>query len=72
MIAGGLRGAATKGMEPAYWWDGLDNDVLRWLNERTTPGEVIAFSPVFNVAPLHIWNTLRPKTVDPQKQRFQW
>jgi hypothetical protein len=72
LIAGGLRGAAAKGMEPAYWWDGLDDDVLRWLNEQTTPGEVIAFSPVFNVAPLYEWNRLRPKTVDPQTHRFQW
>ena len=72
LIAGGLHGAAAKGMEPAYWWDGLDGDVLRWLNERTTPGEAIAFSPVFNVAPLHAWRSLRPKTVDPETQRFQW
>jgi hypothetical protein len=72
LIAGGVAGAGVKGMEPAYWWDALDDEVLGWLNERTTPGEAIAFSPVFNVAPLHAWGKLRPKTVDPQTQRFQW
>jgi hypothetical protein len=72
LIAGGVRGAAAKGMEPAYWWDALDNDVLLWLNQRTPSGEAIAFSPIFNVAPLHVWNKLRPRAVDPQQERFRW
>jgi hypothetical protein len=72
LIAGGLRGAAAKGMEPAYWWDGLDNDVLRWLNDRTPLDEAIAFSPVFDVGPLHAWGRLRPQRVDPETQPFLW
>ena len=72
LLAGGLRGAAEKGMEPTYWWDGLDNDVLTWLNERTGPGEAIAFSPIFNVAQLNAWGRLRPKHVDPQRAAFKW
>ena len=37
ILAGGLRGAADKGMEPTYWWDALDNDVLQWLNDACRP-----------------------------------
>jgi hypothetical protein len=72
LIAGGLRGAAEKGMEPAYWWDGLDNDVLSWLNQRTDPNEAIAFSPISNMTQLHEWSKLRPRDVDPEKEQFKW
>jgi hypothetical protein len=72
LLAGGLRGAADRGMEPAYWWDALDNDVLRWLNQHTRADESIAFSPIFNVAPLREWGRLVPRDVDPQKEAFKW
>jgi hypothetical protein len=72
LLAGGVRGAASRGMEPAYWWDGLDNDVLRWLNEHTEPGKMVAFSPVSNMTQLHEWRRLRPKDVDPRKATFKW
>jgi hypothetical protein len=71
-IVGGLRGAEELGMEPAYWWDALDADVLRWINERTTPGEAIAFSPIYNTAALHLPGLLKPKNVEPGVSRFQW
>ncbi len=44
LLAGGLRGAAERGMEAAYWWDGLDSEVLLWLNNSTSSGESVAFS----------------------------
>jgi hypothetical protein len=72
LLAGGVRGAASRGMEAAYWWDGLDNDVLRWLNEHTEPGKMVAFSPVSNMTQLHEWRRLRPKDVDPRKATFKW
>ena len=72
LIAGGLRGAAEKGMEPTYWWDALDNDVLKWLNERTGPDEVLAFSPIFNLGQLHDWGRLRARTVAADTGRFKW
>jgi hypothetical protein len=72
MLAGGVRGASEKGMEPAYWWDALDNDVLRWLNQRTRADEAIAFSPIANVDVLRAWRRLLPKTVDPERQVFRW
>jgi hypothetical protein len=52
-FTGGVKGAADRGMEPAYWWDALDNDVLAWLNERTEPGGTIAFSTAGNLKLLH-------------------
>jgi hypothetical protein len=72
LLAGGLRGAADRGMEPAYWWDALDNDVLRWLNQHTRADESIAFSPVFNIGPLREWGRLVPRDVDPETEAFRW
>jgi hypothetical protein len=71
IIAGGLRGAADKGMEPAYWWDALDADVVRWLNSHTGD-ESIAFSPVANVNFVREWRGLRPAQVDPRESVFKW
>jgi hypothetical protein len=72
LIAGGLRGATDQGMEPAYWWDALDNDVLRWLNARTDPSEGIAFSPIANMSQLRAWGRLRARDVNPDTEPFKW
>jgi hypothetical protein len=72
LIAGGLRGAAENGMEPTYWWDALDNDVLRWLNARTAPDEAIAFSLIANMGQLHEWRRLFPRDVNPETEPFKW
>jgi hypothetical protein len=72
LVAGGLRGAASKGMEPAYWWDALDNDVLTWLNGRAGPHDTVAFSPIFNVEQLRAWGRLRASAVDPETGGFKW
>src|SRR4029077_18305900 len=69
---GGVKGAADRGMEPAYWWDALDRDVLTWLNERTPPGGTIAFSTAGNMQLLHDWHQLRERTVEPPKDPFTW
>jgi len=34
---GGLRGAAQLGLEPTYYWDGLDEEVLTWLQSESAP-----------------------------------
>jgi 4-amino-4-deoxy-L-arabinose transferase-like glycosyltransferase len=72
LMAGGVRGAAERGMEPAYWWDGLDNDVLLWLNNSTSSGEAVAFSPIFDVLLLKAWGRLRPPAVNPEQATFKW
>jgi hypothetical protein len=41
---GGLPGAVRAGMEPTYYWDGFDDEVLHWLKENTKPDNQIAFS----------------------------
>ena len=72
LVAGGLRGAAEKGMEPAYWWDGLDSETLRWLNNSTSPGEAIAFSLIYDLNLLRDWGRLPRPTVDPEQAPFKW
>jgi hypothetical protein len=72
LIAGGLRGASDKGMEPAYWWDALDNDVLTWLDQRVGPDEALAFSPVYDVGQLRDLGKLRAHTVDAETRPFKW
>ena len=72
LIAGGLRGAAEKGMEPTYWWDALDIDVLRWLNRNTDPSEGIAFANAANIGFLRDWRGLRPLEADPREDPFKW
>ena len=71
-LAGGLAGAVRMGMEPAYWWDALDNDVLKWVNERTGPRESVAFSPVANLGLLRDWRRLHPRAVDARTDVFKW
>ncbi|AMV40002.1 Dolichyl-phosphate-mannose-protein mannosyltransferase [Planctomyces sp. SH-PL62] len=43
-LVGGPAGAARLGMEPTYYWDGLDADALAWLRSETAPGRTIQFS----------------------------
>lgn len=61
LLIGGLPGAAAAGMEPAYYWDGLDDEVLQWLNSHTAAGEKVIFAapPAENLALLHRWGLLR-------------
>jgi hypothetical protein len=72
LLAGGVRGAASQGMEPTYWWDALDPDVLNWLNEHTEPGAAIAVSHPANLSLLREWGQLRPKDVEAGTTRFKW
>ena len=73
LIAGGLRGAANKGMEPAYWWDGLDEDVINWLNEHTSTDEAVAFAATANIGYVREYRGLRARAVfEPRKFAFKW
>lgn len=44
VVIGGLPGAVQRGMEPTYYWDSFDREVVDWLREHTEPGEQVAFS----------------------------
>jgi hypothetical protein len=75
LLVGGVRGAASLGMEPTYWWDALDADVLDWLNAHTESGASVAFSEGadYNLALLQGWGRLRTETTDPSWEiPFKW
>jgi hypothetical protein len=69
LLAGGVRGAARLGMEPTYWWDALDEDVLSWINQH--PGEAVAFSRAPDMAMLREWDRLRVPQAD-RTGVFKW
>ncbi len=60
LAVGGLPGATALGMEPTYYWDGLDRSVLDWLDEHTGPGEKVQFAApsVENLLLMRRWGTL--------------
>ena len=60
-------------MEPTYWWDALDNDVLKWLNVRAGPDEAIAFSTIYNMG--HVATTgadCARHNVNAETAPFKW
>ena len=63
LLIGGLPGATRQGMEPTYYWDGLDHDVLLWLRIQCVPGEKVYFSAGSpdNLDLQHAWGWLAPK-----------
>ena len=42
-LFGGLAGATRMGMEPTYYWDALQPEILDWLNSHTAPGQKVLF-----------------------------
>ena len=43
-LVGGLPGASRLGMEPTYYWDGLNAEARSWLRAGTGAGQTIQFS----------------------------
>lgn len=69
VLIGGLPGATRAGMEPTYWWDGLDRETLDWINANTPPGEAVRFS-AFSRKTLqlyHEWGDLEPPVARPDE-----
>jgi hypothetical protein len=66
LLVGGVRGAARIGMEPTYWWDALDDDVLNWLNAHAGQTNAIGFSQISdqNLMLLQTWGRLRTRVAD--------
>ncbi len=60
LAIGGLPGATALGMEPTYYWDALDRDVLDWLDRHTGPDEKVCFAApsVENLTLMRRWGTL--------------
>jgi hypothetical protein len=74
LAIGGLRGATALGMEPTYYWDGLDDSVLDWLHQNTSEGEKVRFAagPSENLALMRQWGTLRRDFDANTPGRFRW
>ncbi len=61
VLIGGLPGASALGMEPTYYWDGLDCSVLDWLDRHTESTEKVRFGAgsTENLRLMRRWNVLR-------------
>ncbi len=61
LLIGGLPGATVAGMEPTYYWDGLDQSVLDWLDKNTEEDEKILFQTALleNLRLMQRWERLR-------------
>lgn len=61
LLIGGLPGATAAGMEPTYYWDGLDQSVLDWLDKNTGEDEKILFQSALleNLRLMQRWERLR-------------
>lgn len=59
-LIGGLPGATAVGMEPTYYWDGLDRDVFFWLEIHCLESEKVYYSACSwaNLRLLQKWGTL--------------
>jgi hypothetical protein len=75
LLIGGLPGAAAAGMEPTYYWDGLDRSVLDWLEANTGQQEKIYFGSASaeNLELMRHWGTFRRGTqFDAEPGEFRW
>jgi hypothetical protein len=43
-LIGGLPGATAIGMEPTFYWDALQPEILDWLNSHTSSDQKVMFS----------------------------
>lgn len=74
LLIGGLRGAAAAGMEPTYYWDALDGEVLGWLEAHTAGDEKVRFgsgSPE-NLALMRAWGMLGVEYRPDAPGRYAW
>ncbi len=74
LLIGGLPGATALGMEPTYYWDGLDRSVLDWLRAHTGPGEKIKFAAGAwdNLELMRAWGTLRCEYQPQSPGEYRW
>jgi 4-amino-4-deoxy-L-arabinose transferase-like glycosyltransferase len=72
-LIGGLRGAARLGLDPTYYWDAMDRDVIDWLNANTTPAERVLFCNYpESFAYLQHWDLLKVEILPTAPQRARW
>lgn len=78
-VIGGLNGAKRAGMEPTYYWDALDGEVLDWIARNTDQDELVCFSAssTKNMLLLRKWGELerdffRRSATDQQGKPIRW
>lgn len=73
-LVGGLPGAVALGLEPTYYWDSFDRDVVDWLNAHTVPDErvLLLAAPDDNLALLRQWGVVRFETDHRSPLRLRW
>ncbi len=72
LLVGGVRGAAAMGLEPTYYGDSLDPDVLGWINRHTTAEDKVAFSAMGSIRHLRGLGRLTPQPADRNRDSFKW
>ena len=74
LAIGGLPGATALGMEPTYYWDGLDETVLDWLRQHAGPGEKVRFGAASteNLALMREWGVLQVEYRAGAPGEFRW
>jgi dolichyl-phosphate-mannose-protein mannosyltransferase len=74
LTIGGLPGATRAGMEPTYYWDSLDGEVLDWLAANTNENEKVFFGSgaVENLDLMHTWGTLPVEHRPDAPGRYRW
>jgi 4-amino-4-deoxy-L-arabinose transferase-like glycosyltransferase len=74
LLIGGLPGATAVGMEPTYYWDALDGEVLEWLHGHTAPGEKIRFGagPADNLRLMRGWKVLQRDYLPAAPGDYRW
>lgn len=73
-LIGGLPGAVALGMEPTYYWDSFDREVIDWLNAHTAADERVLLSaaPDDNLALLRQWGAVTFETDSRPPLRLRW
>ena len=74
LAIGGLPGATALGMEPTYYWDGLDEPLLDWLRQHSGPGEKVRFGAASteNLALMTEWGVLQVEYQAQAPGEFRW
>lgn len=74
LAIGGLPGATAVGMEPTYYWDGLDQGMLKWLQKNTPSKDKVRFAsgPRENLGLLRGWGRFKRRYRLKHHGSFRW
>ena len=74
LLIGGLPGATALGMEPTYYWDGLDRSVLDWLDQKTPNEQTVLFAApsTENLDLMCAWGVIPAKLHPGASGTYRW